>query len=804
MGSAEVDIDAESKLQVILRGEFSGVGGAPPLSDSHRQSGALEAPRNSLIDSRIELGLKRARPRFDSMVDLSEEGMRRFLGELAEAIGADRLTIYLIEESARSCRQRYSSKEIHPELSFRLEKSSFVGFAISKRTPLIIDDARDERATSENYPGLCFDGLFDRATRYITKEALLFPIIVGADPVGAIEALNSTDGRPFGGRDLKALEEIADLIGARLKRSDSPGARAAFSHRFDPLVRKGLIDSVELDQASRLAKLDNIDLADYLTRAQLVTKEKTLEALGEFYRLEYVDLENERRPSVDLLKFFRGSRADLIESMERSIWAPFRFGAGRLTIIAIAPERARSLATKALNDPSITIAVAIALESDIRAALRSLAEAGRSERLTDIAPGPLGETTVLIDNSESAGSGPIGLIASRRLLERTLIAAMKMRASAIYIESAPDGESIAARFRIAGELTAHRVISGRWRVNFFRALTELAGLDHSTIDRGARGAFQLKSLDSEGNVEMILSILPARSGLSAIIECAYPPELIPIERLGFSADQLELIRVSAERSDGGALIVTGSDRELGLKVVNSILDFFSSDEKESWAIEAEPIAALANVKSFEPESGSVESYLRALKLVRRIRPDIIMIDQIKDPRIFSSALEAARSKALIIGYAPSVGALNALNHFLADGIDRFILAENLLLLVGSRSIRSIAPRPKRRVRATTEQIETLKEAYGRNLWPEIAPSGRDIFIHEPLERERRLSGRSINLFETLKISDALRRLIRDGAREVDIRAGAFAAGMRTIKQIAVKKTLAGEIEIGELKKIADR
>lgn len=121
----------------------------------------------------------------------------------ASTLGVLALSVLLLDDENQRLYFRYANGPVGEELK-RLHisrQSGIAGWIVRNGKPLIVNDP--ERNSS-------FYNHIDSVTGFKTKTIIGAPIIIDNKVAGVIEAMNKTNGDPFGKDDLKVLLEIAD------------------------------------------------------------------------------------------------------------------------------------------------------------------------------------------------------------------------------------------------------------------------------------------------------------------------------------------------------------------------------------------------------------------------------------------------------------------------------------------------------------------------------------------------------------------------------------------------------------------
>jgi Nif-specific regulatory protein len=145
--------------------------------------------------------------------DSIDAALSQVIAQVTEFIGAEAISIFLVDESTDDLVVRYATGEVGDQIiGLRLASGQgVVGWVVKYSEDLIVP-----------YPGLdarFFEGV-DEHTGFSTRSIACSPICVGARTVGAIEVLNKIDGT-FNDDDLVLLRAIALLMAETIPETGS-------------------------------------------------------------------------------------------------------------------------------------------------------------------------------------------------------------------------------------------------------------------------------------------------------------------------------------------------------------------------------------------------------------------------------------------------------------------------------------------------------------------------------------------------------------------------------------------------------
>ncbi|RKZ01270.1 MAG: type II secretion system protein GspE, partial [Candidatus Hydrothermota bacterium] len=186
------------------------------------------------------------------------------------------------------------------------------------------------------------------------------------------------------------------------------------------------------------------------------------------------------------------------------------------------------------------------------------------------------------------------------------------------------------------------------------------------------------------------------------------------------------------------------------------------------------------------------TFASALRSFLRQDPDIILVGEIRDHETASIAIKAALTGHLVLSTLHTNDAPSAVSRLIDMGIEPYLVAASLNLVVAQRLVRKIcnyckvpdnpSPEALKRLGISEKDLEgvTLYRGEGCPKCNNTGYSGRD------------------GIFEVLPISPELREMIIRNAPLHELRARAVEEGMITLREAAVLKLLRGITTVDEV------
>lgn len=187
------------------------------------------------------------------------------------------------------------------------------------------------------------------------------------------------------------------------------------------------------------------------------------------------------------------------------------------------------------------------------------------------------------------------------------------------------------------------------------------------------------------------------------------------------------------------------------------------------------------------------TFAAQLRSILRQDPDVILVGEIRDSETAEVAFQAAMTGHLVFSTLHCNDAPSAITRLVDMGVEPYLIGSSVIGIVAQRLVRNLCPRCKTAYRPGLEELTLLglqdleDEAEFYSAGGCGACSGRGY------------SGR-MAVFELMIVNEAIRRLTIQSPTADQVRELALAAGMKTMKQHAAEKVLAGMTTLEEVKR----
>ncbi len=364
-----------------------------------------------------------------------------------------------------------------------------------------------------------------------------------------------------------------------------------------------------------------------------------------------------------------------------------------------------------------------------------------------------------------------------RLVNSLLERAVAGRASDIHIE--PDENAMRIRFRIDGILKEtdelpphlHPVVTSRVKI--------IAGLDISEKRRPQDGKVEVRiggrpidirvsSFPTVYGENLVLRILDKTKGPMGIQEMGMDPEV--------TASFRDLIS-----RPHGILLVTGPTGSGKTTTLCAVLNAINSIEKNIITLEDPVEYRLPLIRHCQINPKAGITFASGLRSILRQDPDVLMVGEIRDSETAEIAFQAALTGHLVLSTLHTNDAGGALTRMVDMHIEPFLIASSVIAILAQRLVRRVCP-------DCTEPAAPPESVLKRLGTPAGTPFVRGKGCKQC--GDSGYHGR-LGVFELLPMTDAARRLLMEGKSSKEMGAQAQRNGMRTLREDALAKALAG-------------
>src|SRR5689334_4688906 len=378
------------------------------------------------------------------------------------------------------------------------------------------------------------------------------------------------------------------------------------------------------------------------------------------------------------------------------------------------------------------------------------------------------------------------------LVDLVVKSAIKSKASDIHVE--PMEKGVLIRHRLDGLLKEVMDLPKWVHEGLIARLKIMAGMDiaekrlpqdgrlRSTAEDGTEVDFRVSTLRTLYGEKVVMRVLDHRKGVPAL------------EEIGMSATSLEELRAFLRHQHGMILVVgpTGSGKTTTL---SSSLREVQSEKTNIITIEDPIEYQIPGVNQTQINEKIKLTFASALRSILRQDPDVILLGEIRDGETAKIAMQAAQTGHLVLSTLHTDDAPSVVTRLADIGAEPFVIASALVGVVAQRLVRRLCVHCRRQYTPPPDVLRALNiaEADAASI-PFYKAVGCDQCNHTGYR------GR-IGIYEVMRISDKLRRLIAARVTEDQIRDTAVSSGMITLGEDGLSKVKSGVTTAEELLRV---
>jgi len=393
----------------------------------------------------------------------------------------------------------------------------------------------------------------------------------------------------------------------------------------------------------------------------------------------------------------------------------------------------------------------------------------------------------ITDDEAAADEAPVV-----RLVNLILTDALKRGASDIHIE--PYEKSYRVRFRVDGVLYEIMNPPMKLKEAIASRLKILARLDiaEKRLPQDGRIKIKMKLQGKLKELDYRVSTLPTLHGEKIVMRLLDKDNLmLDMTKLGFEKPSLKNFE-HAITQPYGMVLVTGPTGSGKTNTLYSALSRVNTPEVNIMTAEDPVEFQLPGINQVQMKENIGLNFAAALRSFLRQDPNIVLVGEIRDFETAEIAIKAALTGHLVLSTLHTNDAPSTINRLMNMGIEPFLVATSVNLIVAQRLIRKICPNCKEEEDAPLQAL--LNVGFSEAEAPEI-----QLYRGRGCDHcnQRGYKGR-IALFEVMTVSDDIRELILSGATAIELRRKSLEEGMIGLRQSGLQKIRDGITTIEEV------
>ncbi len=376
------------------------------------------------------------------------------------------------------------------------------------------------------------------------------------------------------------------------------------------------------------------------------------------------------------------------------------------------------------------------------------------------------------------------------------------KSSDIHIE--PYESKLLVRFRIDGVM--HDVLDvpkdfSELIMSRIKILSKMRTDEHRAAQDGK---FRYKTGDE--TIDVRVSVLPVTHGEKTVMRLlSAKSRQFSLADLGLEDHDLTKIK-KAIKHPHGMILVTGPTGSGKTTTLYAILKILNKRDVNIATIEDPVEYDVEGISQIQVNKKTSLTFASGLRSIVRQDPDIIMVGEIRDEETAGIAVNSALTGHLVLSTLHTNDAATALPRLLDMGVEPFLVASTVNVIVAQRLVREICPNCRVSYNLSEEEQKLLMaESYIKDI---LIKKG-----HEDLKTLRLYKGEGckvcgnsgfkgrIGVFEVLEMEENIRELVLRQASSDEVTKQARANGMTSMMEDGVGMVLNGVTTIEEVLRV---
>lgn len=385
-----------------------------------------------------------------------------------------------------------------------------------------------------------------------------------------------------------------------------------------------------------------------------------------------------------------------------------------------------------------------------------------------------------------------------RLFEDVVTAALTMKASDIHLE--PEESGVRLRLRLDGLLTDAYMFDARTYRSINSRIKLLSGLKLNVENRAQDGRFTIAVKDME--IEIRTSVIPGGYGESIVLRVLDPTTLQrTFESMGVHPKLLAQLREEIKKPNG-MLLTTGPTGSGKTTTLYTFLKEIHTPDIKIITIEDPIEYHLEGIVQTQVDHKQY-TFASGLRSILRQDPDVILVGEIRDAEVASTAVQAALTGHFVFSTLHTNNAAGTFPRLVDLGLDPKVFASAITVAMAQRLVRTLDATTKQPRPATPEEKELMQKTLASLTDTSLLPASYDtVYDAVPNDKGDGYKGRT-GIHEGIFMDEELGNFLRDNPSEGDIAKHVIRQGYPTMAQVGVLKVLAGDTTLEELQRVVE-
>jgi len=378
-----------------------------------------------------------------------------------------------------------------------------------------------------------------------------------------------------------------------------------------------------------------------------------------------------------------------------------------------------------------------------------------------------------------------------KFVNQVLAEAIERRATDVHFE--PFENVLRVRYRVDGVLREANIPPEvrQFQPAIVSRLKILSRLDIAEKRLPQDGRIKLKASGRE--IDVRVSVIPMLHGEAVVLRLLdRSATLLGLEHLGMSQEDRGLFEEILTLPHG-IVLVTGPTGSGKTTTLYAALSRINEIERKIVTIEDPIEYHLHGINQIQVSTKAGLTFSRGLRSILRHDPDVILVGEIRDLETAEIAVHASLTGHLVFSTLHTNDAPGALTRLVDMGIEPYLVASSLEMVLAQRLVRLICPHCK--VPVSCDDAATLRA--------EVGSQAPEAFYHGPGCRHCQGTGYlgRTGIFEMMAIDESIRAMVLERASAGNIRKQAVRNGMKCLRDDGWRLVREGKTSVAEVLRV---
>lgn len=399
----------------------------------------------------------------------------------------------------------------------------------------------------------------------------------------------------------------------------------------------------------------------------------------------------------------------------------------------------------------------------------------------------------MVDSELQDSSGSIA-----KFVNQIITTAIDTKVSDIHIEPRLSGYIV--RYRKDGMLSKVLDIPSKVETSVIARFKVLSRMNIAEHRRPQDGTFSIKY--KNGSYDFRINTLPVAGKEKVCIRVLAPAVSLNaddknIKLIGGTPEDIVKIK-NMVSCPNGIILTSGPTGSGKTTTLYSVLKSLNDEDVNITTIEDPIEIKLEGINQSQINAKAGITFASCMRAILRQDPDIILVGEIRDYETLEIAVSAALTGHLVLSTVHTNSAAATVTRMIEMGAKDYLVASTLSGVIAQRLVRKLCDDCKE------EYYPTYEEA------SKISADEEEIqrLMKTPIYRAKGCNkcgfsgyvGR-LGVYEIMTINKEIKKLVADGAHDIEIEEAAVRNGMRTLHQSCMGHILNGQTTIDEFVRV---